>query len=79
MINDPQNKEIKNMVMKKFLKVFTSCNRALHNLNKDEIRKTIGDLDFVKDNLEEIQFILKDIVFTYDERKNKIIKDQNKM
>ncbi|KUP30309.1 hypothetical protein AU385_18015 [Bacillus halotolerans] len=79
MINDAQNKEIKNMVMKKFLKVFSSCNRALHNLNKDEIRKTIGDLDFVKDNLEEIQFILKDIVFTYDERKNEIIKDQNKM
>ncbi|MBP3047317.1 hypothetical protein J9345_11640 [Bacillus subtilis subsp. subtilis] len=79
MINDPQNKEIKNMVMKKFLKVFASCNRALYNLNKDEIRKTIGDLDFVKDNLEEIQFILKDIVFTNEERKNEIIKNQNKM
>ncbi|MCY8282839.1 hypothetical protein [Bacillus inaquosorum] len=79
MINDQQNKEIKNMVMKKFLKVFASCNRALHNLNKDEIRKAIGDLDFVKDNLEEIQFILKDIVFTYEEKKNKTIKNQNKM
>ncbi|CAI6275906.1 hypothetical protein P9D96_05310 [Bacillus mojavensis] len=79
MINDPQNKEIKNMVMKKFFKVFASCNRALHNLNKGEIRKTIGDLDFVKDNLEEIQFILKDIVFTYEEKKNKTIKNQNKM
>lgn len=65
--------------MKKFLKVFASCNRALYNLNKDEIRKTIGDLDFVKDNLEEIQFILKDIVFTNEERKNEIIKNQNKM
>ncbi|MED4799059.1 hypothetical protein P9684_04245 [Bacillus atrophaeus] len=79
MINDPQNKEIKNMVMKKFLKVFTSCNRALHNLNKNEIRVAIGDLDFVKDNLEEIQFILRDIVFTHDEEKIEDIKNKNKM
>ncbi|WP_257963030.1 MULTISPECIES: hypothetical protein [Bacillus subtilis group] len=39
----------------------------------------IGDLDFVKDNLEEIQFILRDIVFTYDEEKSSLIKNQNKM
>ncbi|MEC2137377.1 MULTISPECIES: hypothetical protein [Bacillus subtilis group] len=39
----------------------------------------IGDLDFVKDNLEEIQFILRDIVFTYDEEKSSLIKSQNKM
>ncbi|WP_268318970.1 hypothetical protein [Bacillus inaquosorum] len=39
----------------------------------------IGDLDFVKDNLEEIQFILRDIVFTYDEEKSSFIKNQNKM
>ncbi|WP_350253603.1 hypothetical protein [Bacillus halotolerans] len=79
MFNESQNKEIKNLVMKKFIKVFSSCDKALHNLNEDEVRKTIGDLDFVKENLEEIQFILSDIVFTYDMEKNKTIKNQNKM
>ncbi|WP_243572698.1 hypothetical protein [Bacillus stercoris] len=79
MFNEPQNKEIKNLVMMKFLKVFFSCNKALQNLNEDEIRMAIGDLDFVKDNLEEIQFILRDIVFTYDEEKSSLIKNKNKM
>ncbi|MCY9084323.1 hypothetical protein ABE208_16140 [Bacillus inaquosorum] len=79
MFNEPQNKEIKNQVMMKFLKVFSSCNKALQNLNEDEIRMAIGDLDFVKDNLEEIQFILRDIVFTYDGEKYKNIKSKNKM
>ncbi|PLS07630.1 hypothetical protein CUU63_10055 [Bacillus halotolerans] len=79
MFNEPQYKEIKNLVMMKFLKVFSSCNKALQNLNEDEIRMAIGDLDFVKDNLEEIQFILRDIVFTYDEEKSSLIKNQNKM
>ncbi|MEC2062672.1 hypothetical protein [Bacillus inaquosorum] len=79
MFNEPQNKEIKNLVMMKFLKVFSSCNKALQNLNEDEIRMAIGDLDFVKDNLKEIQFILRDIVFTYDEEKSSLIKNQNKM
>ncbi|MCY8063896.1 hypothetical protein MOC76_16520 [Bacillus spizizenii] len=79
MFNEPQNKEIKNLVVKKFIKVFSSCDKALHNLNEDEVRMAIGDLDFVKENLDEIQFILRDIVFTYDKKKNKAIKDQNKM
>lgn len=79
MFNEPQNKEIKNLVVRKFIKVFSSCDKALYNLNEDKVRMAIGDLDFVKENLEEIQFILRDIVFTYDKEKNKVIKNQNKM
>ncbi|MGP3749724.1 hypothetical protein ACTWKA_21990 [Bacillus sp. 3A_MP1] len=79
MFNEPQNKEIKNLVVRKFIKVFSSCDKALLNLNEDKVRMAIGDLDFVKENLEEIQFILRDIVFTYDKEKNKVIKNQNKM
>ncbi|RUS01132.1 hypothetical protein EFW58_01163 [Bacillus velezensis] len=46
----------------------------MRSIENNEIRMAIGDLDFVKDNLEEIQYILRDVV-----NQHEYIKNKNKM
>lgn len=74
MINEPTNNQIRTMVLKKYAKLLASCERSLRSIENNEIRMAIGDLDFVKDNLEEIQYILRDVVIQHE-----YIKNQNKM
>ncbi|PAK28206.1 hypothetical protein CJ467_21200 [Bacillus velezensis] len=62
MINEPTNNQIRTMVLRKYEKLLASCGRSLRSIDNGEIRMAIGDLDFVKDNLEEIQYILRDVV-----------------
>lgn len=62
------------MVLRKYVKLLASCKRSLHSIENNEIRMAIGDLDFVKDNLEEIQYILRDVVDHHE-----YFKDKNKM
>lgn len=62
------------MVLRKYAKLLASCERSLRSIDNGEIRMAIGDLDFVKDNLEEIQYILRDVV-----NQHEYIKDKNKM
>lgn len=74
MINEPTNNQIRTMVLRKYAKLLASCERSLRSIDNGEIRMAIGDLDFVKDNLEEIQYILRDVV-----NQHEYIKDKNKM
>ncbi|MET1166854.1 hypothetical protein ABWV16_17460 [Bacillus velezensis] len=74
MINEPTNNQIRTMVLRKYTKLLASCERSLRSIEKNEIRMAIGDLDFVKDNLEEIQYILRDVV-----NQHEYFKDKNKM
>ncbi|MFG6316324.1 hypothetical protein [Bacillus velezensis] len=74
MINEPTNNQIRTMVLKKYAKLLASCKRSLRSIENNEIRMAIGDLDFVKDNLEEIQYILRDVV-----NQHEYIKNKNKM
>ncbi|MGG0930591.1 hypothetical protein ABE150_00945 [Bacillus amyloliquefaciens] len=71
MINEPINDQIRTMVLRKYTKLLVSCERALRSIENNEIRMAIGDLDFVKDNLEEIQYILGDVVNQHGYFKNK--------
>lgn len=59
------------MVLRKYTKLLVSCERSLRKIENNEIRMAIGDLDFVKDNLEEIQYILGDVVNQHGYFKNK--------
>lgn len=74
MINEPTNNQIRSMVLRKYAKLLALCERSLRSIENNEIRMAIGDLDFVKDNLEEIQYILRDVV-----NQHEYIKDKNKM
>ncbi|KJR69263.1 hypothetical protein BAGR45_10435 [Bacillus velezensis] len=74
MINEPTNNQIRTMVLRKYAKLLASCERSLRSIDNGEIRMAIGDLDFVKDNLEEIQYILRDVV-----NQHECIKSKNKM
>lgn len=74
MINEPINDQIRTMVLRKYTKLLASCERSLRSIENNEIRTAIGDLDFVKDNLEEIQYILRDVV-----NQHEYFKDKNKM
>ncbi|MBT9285887.1 MULTISPECIES: hypothetical protein [Bacillus] len=74
MINEPTNNQIRTMVLRKYAKLLASCERSLRSIDNGEIRMAIGDLDFVKDNLEEIQYILRDVV-----NQHEYIEDKNKM
>ncbi|MGG3136442.1 hypothetical protein ABER59_17115 [Bacillus velezensis] len=74
MINEPTNNQIRTMVLRKYAKLLASCERSLRSIDNGEIRMAIGDLDFVKDNLEEIQYILRDVV-----NQHEYFKSKNKM
>ncbi|MCX2809623.1 hypothetical protein OQ477_06405 [Bacillus sp. ChL18] len=71
MINEPTNNQIRTMVLRKYAKLLASCEKSLRSIENDEIRMAIGDLDFVKDNLEEIQYILRDVVSQHEYFKSK--------
>ncbi|WP_137743356.1 hypothetical protein [Robertmurraya siralis] len=40
-------------------KALYSCQRALKDLKNDDIRKTLGDLDFVEDRVKAAKILLR--------------------
>lgn len=42
----------------KILKIKKYCDRALVNLNENNMKLVLGDLDFVNDNLEAAKYLL---------------------
>lgn len=41
-------------------KIRNSCQRALDNLDQNELRKALGDLDFVEHNVEAAKILIRE-------------------